>query len=134
MDVVALGELLIDLTQNGMSEQGNPILEANPGGAPCNVLALLAKLGHKHIAIIGGVLAVIILLLFLGNVRTSLSIGVSMPISIIVTFIAMFFADMSLNVVSLGGLALGVGMLVDNSVVLLENIFQRTSKLFHLNS
>lgn len=46
-DVVALGELLIDLTQNGMSRQGNPILEANPGGAPCNVLALLSKLGHR---------------------------------------------------------------------------------------
>ena len=46
-DVTALGELLIDLTQNGMSEQGNPILEANPGGAPCNVLALLSKMGHK---------------------------------------------------------------------------------------
>lgn len=45
-DVVALGELLIDLTQNGVSHQGNPLLEANPGGAPCNVLALLAKLGH----------------------------------------------------------------------------------------
>ena len=46
-DVVALGELLIDLTQNGLSAQGNPTLEANPGGAPCNVLALLTKLGHK---------------------------------------------------------------------------------------
>ena len=46
-DVVALGELLIDLTQNGLSAQGNPTLEANPGGAPCNVLALLSKLGHK---------------------------------------------------------------------------------------
>ena len=46
-DVVALGELLIDLTQNGMSAQGNPLLEANPGGAPCNVLALLSRLGHK---------------------------------------------------------------------------------------
>lgn len=46
-DVVALGELLIDLTQNGISEQGNPMLEANPGGAPCNVLALLSKLGHS---------------------------------------------------------------------------------------
>ena len=46
-DVVALGELLIDLTQNGLSPQGNPLLEANPGGAPCNVLALLSKLGHK---------------------------------------------------------------------------------------
>lgn len=46
-DVVALGELLIDFTQSGVSAQGNPLLEANPGGAPCNVLALLAKLGHS---------------------------------------------------------------------------------------
>jgi fructokinase len=46
-DVVALGELLIDFTQNGLSEQGNPLFEANPGGAPCNVLAMLQKLSHK---------------------------------------------------------------------------------------
>ena len=46
-DVVALGELLIDFTENGVSSQGNPVFEANPGGAPCNVLAMLAKLGHK---------------------------------------------------------------------------------------
>lgn len=46
-DVVALGELLIDFTENGVSEQGNPVLEANPGGAPCNVLAMLNKLGKK---------------------------------------------------------------------------------------
>ena len=46
-DVVALGELLIDFTKNGMSEQGNPIFEANPGGAPCNVLAMLERLGRK---------------------------------------------------------------------------------------
>ncbi len=46
-DVVALGELLIDFTENGISAQGNPVLEANPGGAPCNVLAMLNKLGKK---------------------------------------------------------------------------------------
>lgn len=46
-DVVALGELLIDFTENGISGQGNPVYEANPGGAPCNVLAMLAKLGRK---------------------------------------------------------------------------------------
>lgn len=46
-DVVALGELLIDFTENGVSSQGNPVLEANPGGAPCNVLAMLTKLGRK---------------------------------------------------------------------------------------
>jgi fructokinase len=46
-DVAALGELLIDFTQNGVSSQGNPLFEANPGGAPCNVLAMLTKLGKK---------------------------------------------------------------------------------------
>lgn len=46
-DVVALGELLIDFTENGISIQGNPVFEANPGGAPCNVLAMLQKLGKK---------------------------------------------------------------------------------------
>lgn len=46
-DVLALGELLIDFTENGRSNQGNPVLEANPGGAPCNVLAMLNKLGHR---------------------------------------------------------------------------------------
>ena len=46
-DITALGELLIDFTENGKSNQGNPLFEANPGGAPCNVLAMLTKLGHK---------------------------------------------------------------------------------------
>ena len=46
-DVTALGELLIDFTENGKSNQGNPLFEANPGGAPCNVLAMLTRLGHK---------------------------------------------------------------------------------------
>ena len=46
-DVVALGELLIDFTDNGLSGQGNPVYEANPGGAPCNVLAMLRKLGYE---------------------------------------------------------------------------------------
>lgn len=53
-DVTALGELLIDFTENGTSAQGNPILEANPGGAPCNVLAMLSRLGKK-VAFIGKV-------------------------------------------------------------------------------
>ena len=46
-DVTALGEVLIDFTENGSSAQGNPMYEANPGGAPCNVLAMLQKFGHK---------------------------------------------------------------------------------------
>lgn len=76
-------------------------------------------------AVVGGILAILVLLLFLGSIRSSLIIGVSMPISVITTFIGFYFSGMSLNVVSLGGLSLGVGMLVDNSVVVLENIFRR---------
>ena len=53
-DVIALGELLIDFTENGQSEQGNPLMEANPGGAPCNVLAMLQKL-DKRTAFVGKV-------------------------------------------------------------------------------
>lgn len=54
IDVTALGELLIDFTENGISKQGNKLFEANPGGAPCNVLAMLKKLGHE-VAFIGKV-------------------------------------------------------------------------------
>ncbi|MBE6122414.1 MAG: carbohydrate kinase [Erysipelotrichaceae bacterium] len=54
VDVVALGELLIDFTENGVSEQGNPLLEANPGGAPCNVLSMLTRFG-KTVGFIGKV-------------------------------------------------------------------------------
>lgn len=50
-DVCALGELLIDFTENGISKQGNPIMEANPGGAPCNVLAMLTKQGYNTVFI-----------------------------------------------------------------------------------
>jgi len=76
-------------------------------------------------AIIGGLLAMLILFLFLGNARNALVIGVSMPIAVITTFIGLYMSKMTLNIVSLGGLALGIGMLVDNSVVVLENIFRR---------
>lgn len=80
-------------------------------------------------AVLGALLAVFILLLFLGNFKTSMIIGISMPVSVITTFIGMYFSGMTLNVVSLGGLSLGVGMLVDNSVVVLENIFRRRKEL-----
>lgn len=75
-------------------------------------------------AIVGGILAIIILFVFLRSVRPTLVIAVAIPISIIATFVLMYFADITLNMVSLGGLALGVGMLVDNSIVVLENIFR----------
>lgn len=75
-------------------------------------------------AILGGILAVLILYLFLKNVRTTFIIATSIPISIIATFVLIYFSGITLNMMSLGGLALGVGMLVDNSIVVLESIYR----------
>jgi HAE1 family hydrophobic/amphiphilic exporter-1 len=75
-------------------------------------------------AIYGGLLAVIVLIIFLVNVRSTLVIAISIPISIIATFSLIYFGGFTLNVMTLGGLALGVGMLVDNSIVVLENIYR----------
>ncbi|MCR4441577.1 MAG: efflux RND transporter permease subunit [Peptococcaceae bacterium] len=72
----------------------------------------------------GSVLAVFVLLLFLRNLRSTLIIGTAIPISVIATFILMFFGGLTLNMVSMGGLALGVGMMVDNAIVILENIYR----------
>jgi|LSQX01.2.fsa_nt_gb HAE1 family hydrophobic/amphiphilic exporter-1 len=74
--------------------------------------------------IIGGLLAVLILYLFLRNYRSTLIIAISIPVSIIATFMLIYFADLTLNLMTLGGLALGIGMLVDNSIVVLENIYR----------
>ncbi len=73
-------------------------------------------------ALIGGVLAVIVLYLFLRNWKSTAIIGLSIPISIVVTFFLMYVSGISLNIMSLGGLALGIGMLVDSSIVVLESI------------
>ena len=72
----------------------------------------------------GGVLALFVLLLFLRNIRSTTVIGTAIPISIIATFTLMYFSGFTLNMMTLGGLALGVGMLVDNAIVVLENIFR----------
>lgn len=79
----------------------------------------------RDAALVGGLLAVIVLYLFLRDVRSTLIVGASIPISVIATFVAMYRFDISLNIMSLGGLTLGIGMLVDNSIVVLESIFQK---------
>lgn len=74
--------------------------------------------------IVGGLLAVLILFIFLRSFRSTIIIGISIPISIIATAVILYFSDITLNMMTLGGLALGIGMLVDNSVVVLENIYR----------
>ncbi|MBS4198737.1 efflux RND transporter permease subunit [Bacillus sp. FJAT-49732] len=77
--------------------------------------------------IIGGALAMLVLFFFLRNIKSPLIIGIAIPYSVIVTFVLMFFADFALNIMTLGALALGIGMLVDNAIVVIENIYRHLS-------
>ncbi len=76
-------------------------------------------------ALYGAALAILVLLVFLRNLRATFVIALAIPISVITTFALMYFAEFTLNVVSFGGLALGIGMLVDNAIVILENIYAK---------
>ena len=79
----------------------------------------------RSAAIIGGILAVLVLIFFLRSARATLIIATSIPLSVLFTFMAMYRMDISLNIMSLGGLTLGVGMLVDNAIVVLEAIHRK---------
>ncbi len=75
-------------------------------------------------ALLGSVFAILILLMFLRSLRSTVVVAFAIPVSIIATFALMYFQGFTINIMSFGGLALGVGMLVDNSIVVLENIFR----------
>ncbi len=79
----------------------------------------------KTTAVIGIILAVLVLYVFLRNFGATLIVSLAIPISILATFTLMYFQNLTLNVMTLGGLALGAGMLVDNAIVVIENIFRR---------
>jgi len=76
-------------------------------------------------ALVGALLAAVMIFIFLGALRPTLIISIAIPLSIIMTFIVLYLAKYTLNIMTLGGIALGVGMLVDNAVVVLENIFRQ---------
>jgi HAE1 family hydrophobic/amphiphilic exporter-1 len=76
-------------------------------------------------AAVGGLLAVLVLLLFLRDLRSTVIIATSIPLSVLFAFMAMYRLDVSLNIMSLGGLTLGIGMLVDNAIVVLESIYRK---------
>ncbi|MGH7530025.1 MAG: efflux RND transporter permease subunit, partial [Gemmatimonadales bacterium] len=80
--------------------------------------------GVRDAAIIGGTLAMLVVLLFLGSVRKTVIIGTAIPLAVLAAFFLMGVGNLTLNIMSLGGLALGVGMLIDNAIVMLENIFR----------
>ena len=79
----------------------------------------------RSAALVGGLLAIIVLFAFLRDFRSTLIIATAIPLSILATFIAMYRLDISLNIMSLGGLTLGIGMLVDNAIVVLESISRK---------
>lgn len=78
--------------------------------------------------VIGGILAVIVLLIFLRNIKSTTIIATAIPVSVVATFGLLYFSGFTLNIMTLGGLALGVGMLLDNSIVVLENIYRLREK------
>lgn len=80
-------------------------------------------------AVLGGLLAMSIILLFLGSIRRSLIVALMIPVAIIATFVLMNAGGLTLNIMSLGGLALGVGLLIDNAIVMIENIFRHQTDL-----
>jgi len=82
----------------------------------------------KSEAIVGGLLAVLILMMFLRNIRSTLVVALSIPISIVSTFALFYFAGFTLNTLSLSGLALSTGLIVDDAVVVLENIFRHVER------
>jgi CzcA family heavy metal efflux pump len=81
----------------------------------------------QHEALMGGLLAVLVILIFLRNMRSTLIVSLSIPISLVCAFILLYFNNLTLNVFTLGGLALGVGRLVDDAIVVLENIYRHRS-------
>ena len=105
-----------------------------PEGVETNILYDQSRFIKQSIAevrsnaLLGAILAILVLYVFLRNGRSTFIIGLSIPISIMFTFVMMRQLGVSLNLMSLGGLALGVGMLVDNSIVVLENISRHKEK------
>ena len=124
-------------------QQNNPPVAANMGGNEPDGAQYIPKGTHveiaydqslfitksidevKYNAIEGAGLSVVILIIFLRNLRTTFIVSLAIPVSMLATFILMYFMNLSLNIMTLGGLALGSGMLVDCAIVVVENIFRR---------
>ncbi|MBN2399166.1 MAG: efflux RND transporter permease subunit [Candidatus Aminicenantes bacterium] len=87
------------------------------------IIEMMSSKATKNI-MLGGILAMLIIFLFLRNIKPTVAIGITIPLSIVVAFIAFYMMGYTLNLITLGGLALGVGMLVDNAVVVIENIYR----------
>ncbi len=118
------------IVANRVNSEMNNINDVLPGDIIMSVVFDSSDFIKQTIAevtnmlLIGAFLAMLILYLFLRNFKSTLIVGLAIPISIISTFTLLYFTDLTLNMMTLGGLALGIGMLVDNAIVVLENIFR----------
>ena len=131
IDIYKEGDANIVTSARGVRERMAELPEILPDGMRLSLLFDQSRFIERAIsevrvaALIGGVLAILVLVAFLRHGRSTLIIATSIPLSVLATFLAMYRLDISLNIMSLGGLTLGVGMLVDNSIVVLESIFRR---------
>lgn len=121
------GAVTVDVSKRVRKQLSNLTI---PYDVNVDVMVDMAEFIQKAIGnlqsniLLGALLAIFILLLFMHNIRSTLIIAIAIPMSIIASFVAMDGFGISLNMMSMGGLALAVGMLVDNSIVVLENIFR----------
>ncbi len=107
--------------------------EAYPG---LSFTSLMSQGDFIHLAVssvvqnllIGAVLAILILFLFLRDLRPTLIVGISIPVSVLFALVLMYFSGVTMNVISMSGLAIGIGMLVDNSIVVIENVYRLRSE------
>jgi HAE1 family hydrophobic/amphiphilic exporter-1 len=119
-----------DAVKASLADLGSRLKEMDPG-LELTVVTDQARYIRQSVsevlqtALYGGVLAILVLFLFLRSWKTTLIIGIAIPISVIATFFLMYISGISLNIMSLGGLTLGIGLLVDNSIVVLEAIQRR---------
>lgn len=118
------------LTSRRINEAIPDILDRLPQGTKLTSLwdqadfIMLSINNLSNTAIISFILAFIVIYIFLRNIRGSIIMGISIPLSVIVTFAVLFASNLTLNIISMAGLALAIGMLVDNSIVVLENIYR----------
>lgn len=118
------------LTSRRVKEVMPDIIERLPQGTRLTNMwdqtdfILLSVSNLSNTAVIAFIMAFIVIYFFLRNFRGSIIMGISIPVSVLATFAAMFAFDITLNIISMAGLALAIGMLVDNSIVVLENIYR----------
>jgi len=125
------GDANIVTTARALRERMPDFAELMPEGYELTVLFDQSRFIEKALAevrsaaVIGGILAILVLLAFLRDVRSTIIIATSIPLSVLFAFMGMYRLDVSLNIMSLGGLTLGIGMLVDNAIVVLESIYRK---------